>query len=401
VEVAVQLAESAEPGDDVGITTLLEAANVLLTTDPDTAALFGARALDIAPAHHPRRGEIVSTTAIAFHIAGNSDEAIEFVDRALRQTLPSEQEAEVRLGIAGMFAISPDIRIGAGRLALSLPGISHTLRARHLACLFHNLVTSGRIAQARAALEDARDTVDASGDIRASFTLHLAESALEYADDRFGPSLDLVTAAHREGIFAGDDQRLRLGHMWRGEVLSVLDRHDDARKVAADGLESARRDRQGWAFEMFETWLGRLLLRTGQLSEARAVLEGRFDLEDGMRLECSTPQVSWRSVAWRSISATRVRFGSSATPPTSCPSAGRRRFGVTPGGCSRSTRSPTGTPSPLRSGPAQRWIRMGGRSCLGSPWTSPTKCSWPGSRSRPATTNLPSWRWRSHATVLR
>src|SRR4029077_7390648 len=33
--------------------------------------------------------------------------------------------------------------------------------------------------------------------------------------------------------------------------------------------------------EMFETWHGRMLLRTGQLSEARAVLEGRYALEDG------------------------------------------------------------------------------------------------------------------------
>src|SRR4029077_5772522 len=210
VEVAVQLAESAELGDEVGITTLLEAANALSTTDPDTAAQFGLRALDITPAHHPRRGEIVSTTAIALHIAGNSDDAIAFADRALRQTLPPEQEAEVRLGIAGMFALSPDIRIGAGRQALSLPDLSQTLRARHLACLFHNLVTSGRVDQARVALEEARDTVDPSGDVRASFTLRLAESALEYADDRFEHSLDLITAAQRDGIFAGDDQRLRL-----------------------------------------------------------------------------------------------------------------------------------------------------------------------------------------------
>src|SRR5207245_5260231 len=180
-----------------------------------------------------------------------------------------------------MFAISPDIRIGAGRLALSLPGLSETLRARHLACLFHNLVTSGWVEEARAALEDARRVVDSAGDVRASFTLHLAESALEYADDRFGPSLDLVTAAHRDGIFAGDDQRLRLAHMWHGELLSVLDRHEDALAIAADGLAAAQRDRQGWAYQMFETWHGRMLLRTGRVSEALAVLEGRFALEDG------------------------------------------------------------------------------------------------------------------------
>jgi len=34
---------------------------------------------------------------------------------------------------------------------------------------------------------------------------------------------------------------------------------------------------------MFETWHGRMLLRTGRLSEAVAVLEGRFALEDGTR----------------------------------------------------------------------------------------------------------------------
>src|SRR5882724_11010845 len=55
---------------------LLGAAKALVTTDPDTAAQFGRRALEIAPVHHPQRGEIVDTTAIALHIAGDSEEAI-------------------------------------------------------------------------------------------------------------------------------------------------------------------------------------------------------------------------------------------------------------------------------------------------------------------------------------
>ena len=102
-------------------------------------------------------GRSSGTTAIALHIAGNSEQAIAFADRALRETLPALQEAEVRLSIAGMFAISPEIRIGAGRLALNLPDLPETLRARHLACLFHNLVTAGRLDEARAtARRDAR-----------------------------------------------------------------------------------------------------------------------------------------------------------------------------------------------------------------------------------------------------
>jgi len=281
VEVAVQLAASAEPGDEVAIDTLLEAAMALVTTDPDTAATFGQRALEIAPAHHPRRGEIVGTTAIALHIAGNSEEAIAFADQALRETLPATQEAEVRLSIAGMFAISPEIRISAGRLALSLPDLSQTLRARHLACLFHNIVTAGRVDEARAMLEEARAAVASADDARASFTLRVAESALEYTDDRFNPSLELITSAYRDGIFAGDDQRLRLAHMWHGELLSVTDRDDEGLAIASDGLAAAQRDRQGWAYQMFETWHGRMLLRTGRLTEALAVLEGRYALEDG------------------------------------------------------------------------------------------------------------------------
>src|SRR6185437_13517822 len=64
-------------------------------------------------------------------------------------------------------------------------------------------------------------------------------------------------------------------------LLSVADRYEEAFAIAADGLAAAQRDRQGWAYQMFETWHGRMLLRAGRLSEARAVLDGRFALEDG------------------------------------------------------------------------------------------------------------------------
>ena len=281
VEVATQLAASAQPGDDVAITTLLDAARALVTTDPDTAAQFGQRALEIAPFHHPQRGEIVGTTAIALHISGNSEEAIAFADRALRETLPTLQEAEVRLSIAGMFAISSAIRISAGRLALNLPDLSDVSRARHLACLFHNLIVAGHVEEARQLLEETRAALESVNDARASFTLHVAESALEYTDGDFDPSLALIASAYREGIFAGDDQRLRLAHMWHGELLGVTDRDEEALEIAADGLAAALRDRQGWAYRMFEIWHGRMLLRTGQLPEARAVLEAHFALEDG------------------------------------------------------------------------------------------------------------------------
>ena len=281
VEVALQLEASAEQGDAVAIETLLKAAQAVATTDPTTAARFGQRALEISSNQHPRRGEIVATTAIALHIAGNSEQARAFADIALRETLPAEQEAEVRLSIAGMFAISPDVRAGAGRLALALPRLSEVLRARHLACLVHNLMVSGRLEEAHEILEEARSAVALSGDGRAAFTLTFAEMAVEYSEGRFGRALELTVSARREGAGMGDDTRLRLAHMWHGEVLSDLDRYDEAFAIAADGLVSAERDRQEWTYQNFETWHARMLFQSGRLSEAAVALERRFGGEDG------------------------------------------------------------------------------------------------------------------------
>ena len=309
IEVAAQLAASAEPGDDIAVATLLDAAEALVATDSETAAQFGRRALEIAPTHHPRRGELVGITAIALHMAGRSEEAIAvFADTALREILPSEQEAEVRLRIAGMFAISPEIRIASGRAALMLPDVPEIVRARHLACLFHNLVTAGRIGDARTTLEEARALIATTHDVRASFTLRLAESALDYVDDRFSPALELVTAAYRDGIFAGDDQRLRLAHMWHGEVLSALDRDDEAFAIAADGLAAAERDRPGVGVSHVRG------LARPHAAASRGGCRRRQPCSRGAstwrtevtRPPCSTPPASSRWASWRSTPATAV-----------------------------------------------------------------------------------------------
>jgi DNA-binding CsgD family transcriptional regulator len=281
VEVAAQLAASAEFGDELAITMLLDAAKVSIVNDPSSSATFGRRALEIAPSHHPQHGDIVATTAIALHIAGDSEQAVAFADQALREKLPTLDEADVRLSIAGMFAISPEIRISAGQRALALPDLPEMLRARHLSSLSHNLVIAGHIDEARTVLAETRAAVESSEDPRTAFTLHVADSALEYIDGCFGSSLELITTAYYQGDSAGDDTRLRLAHMWVGELLSTHDRYEEALAIAAEGLANAQRDRQAWAFQMFETWHGRMLMRTGRLAEAQSVLDSRFALEDG------------------------------------------------------------------------------------------------------------------------
>jgi hypothetical protein len=121
VEIAAQIAASAEPGDEQAISILLRAGEVLATTDPSAGADLGWRALELAPRDHSLRGPLLAQTAVLLHSAGRVDEARAFADTQLRDALPAEQEAEVLLGIAGMFRVPPDARVAAGRQALGHP----------------------------------------------------------------------------------------------------------------------------------------------------------------------------------------------------------------------------------------------------------------------------------------
>jgi DNA-binding CsgD family transcriptional regulator len=283
VEVATQLAASAEPGDELAIATLLKAAEALGPTDPVAASDLSQRALELAPRKHPLRGPLVAQTAVWLHAAGRAREAKAFADTALREVLPPQQEAEVRLSIASMIAISHDVRAEAGRQALALPGLGTDLRARHLAILFYNLVTAGRLEEARIGLDEAKIAVQQAHNVDGQFVLELAESALAYADGRFGQALELVEAALRTSLNASDDARGRVAHQWRCDVLTMLDRLDEALQMSIENVAAAQRDRQGWALGLFEMGRGRQLLQMGRLSDAAAALDARFTTPDVAR----------------------------------------------------------------------------------------------------------------------
>src|SRR5208282_3931853 len=197
VEVATQLAASAAPGDEVAITTLMKASDVLGVTDPAHAAGLARRALDLAAGHHPLRGPLVARVAVLLHAAARSEEAMAFADGALRRVLPAEQEAEVRLSIATLFSISPDVRAESCRRALALPGLPPDLRARLLAQLFYNLVVAVRPDQAEQQLQETKQAVEATRDGAARFTTELAEAMLHYTRGHFETALALIDAALR------------------------------------------------------------------------------------------------------------------------------------------------------------------------------------------------------------
>jgi len=140
VEVAAQLADSASFGDTVAIGVLAEAAEALGTTDPAMSAELAERALLLMPERHELRGPLVGRRAVSLLAAGIRDEAKRYVDTVLRQTFPPAQQAQMRLRIASMFGLSPDMRVENARHGLALPDLSNDLRAELMAAEVHNLV---------------------------------------------------------------------------------------------------------------------------------------------------------------------------------------------------------------------------------------------------------------------
>ena len=160
LEVAYQLAASAEPGDDAAIATLMDATDALVAVDPAAAADLAGRALELATPRHPLVGPLVSRRATCLFAAGSADEAKSFADSALRATLPAEDEAQVRCAIAEMFYLCPDLRADNARAALALPGLSAEVREQLWTALFQAVVLAVRTEEALQLKPQARAAVE-------------------------------------------------------------------------------------------------------------------------------------------------------------------------------------------------------------------------------------------------
>jgi DNA-binding CsgD family transcriptional regulator len=276
LEIATRLAASAEPGDEVAITTLHEAARALSPTDPGMASEFTRKALALTADNDPDRAALVAETAVLLHAAGRDLEAREFANAALSRVLPPEAEAEVRLSIAQMYSLPADSRIESGRAALALPGISAALRARHLGVMVLSLVAAARPGEARAAVAGAEAAAQATNNASARLNLEFGRLALDEASFEYTSMMPRIQAIHRLGAEAGEDTQVQAAEWFRSSMLAALDRLDEALDVAQMGLAAAQRDHQAWIAPRWDIWRGWLLQQQGLLSDAGAALEGAF-----------------------------------------------------------------------------------------------------------------------------
>ncbi len=288
LEVAARLAASADFGDEVAITTLSKAADALDMIDPAAAADLSQCALGLVPRYHPSRQLLVAQTAIRLHSAGRIEAAKTFADTALRQALTPESEAEFRLMIATMFAVSPDVRADSCNKALALPNLSTYLRMLFLSNLFYNLVVAGRVDEAHRVLPDARRAIEEEGADCGYFVLELALSGLCYAEDRFAEAFEHVRRAGQNGEVCARDTSLTpqywyimqsrrfLTTQWLCDALTMADQCDEALQISVQSIARAQRERQAWGLNTFETGRGRQLVEMGLLPPAAAALRSRF-----------------------------------------------------------------------------------------------------------------------------
>jgi DNA-binding CsgD family transcriptional regulator len=275
VEVARQVASNAAPGDELAITTLIRASDSLSGTNPSQAADLAVWAFELATGRHPLRGLLTARAAILLHASGRIDDARTFADSALLLALPTVQEAEVRLAVASMFTVSPEVRAESCRRALALPGLPAELRARLHALLLHNTVVAVRPSQAQQLVIAARQAVNQTGDSAARFSLQVAEAALDYILGDFGAALTGTDAALRSATYPRLDPREYQARAMRCWILATLDRYEEALASADTGIRSAQQAGQARALQLFDAAHGRQLLQLGRLSEAAAVLRGR------------------------------------------------------------------------------------------------------------------------------
>jgi DNA-binding CsgD family transcriptional regulator len=276
VEVATQLVESAQPGDDIAIETAFKATEALGASNPAAAAELAEKALDLTPLRHALRGPLVAQRVVSLFAAGLAEEGKRFADSALRQAMPAEEEARVRASVASMFDLSPEVRSESARAGLALPALPTNLRAELWAALYHSLTVAGRTKEALEVEPSARQAAYASASEMRRFAFELPESGMAYQLLDFGRALDILLSAERRQLNGQGDAHARLAHMLRAWILAALDRYEDGLQAIDAGVIAAQRDRQNWALRIFETTRGRQMLQMGDFTAAALALEGRF-----------------------------------------------------------------------------------------------------------------------------
>jgi DNA-binding CsgD family transcriptional regulator len=114
-------------------------------------------------------------------------------------------------------------------------------------------------------------------DRTARFPLALSEGGLQYSDGHFAGALGLFETILRDGFADPHGLDELLTRLWRASTLFALDREADALRAAEDIITESLKRGFPFFLHVAEMTRGQLLLQTGRLEDASAMLSGRFD----------------------------------------------------------------------------------------------------------------------------
>ncbi|SNT55702.1 regulatory protein, luxR family [Streptosporangium subroseum] len=282
-QIAADLAETAEPGDDTAIALLRQAARDLAATAPSAAVEMSRRAIELSALDPLRQAGFIAEALPLFSRTGRAGEAVALAESALRRPLPVDVEAGIRLGltlVANQNSFTEAVR--QGRAGVALPGLPPRIRAQLMAMLAFNLalVDAEEIAEAESLLPAALAAADQAADQASRATLLSVGSII--ADHRLDirRALDLADQA----VAALRDVRhtdvLWMPGVWKTVLLSRLGRVEEALEEAADGVRKAQHQGQANLLRLWGRVRCRVYLDAGRLCDARAEAEAVLAMSD-------------------------------------------------------------------------------------------------------------------------
>ncbi|MFD8565499.1 AAA family ATPase [Streptomyces sp. NPDC059639] len=276
-DVAVLLAESAEPGDEASVKLLTHAAAELAGRAPAAAAELSARALRLLSDGDTDRPRMLAQTVSLLWLGGAHARALELAESAFREpgTPDPESEARLRLNLAGLTSQQSFTEaVRQGRLGAAVEGASAGLKAHSLAQLALNLTRGGTLEEARQTAVRARALAREAGQTAAEVTALTAESIVDFMRADWQQA---HAAVERAILLAKDVDPAELPYkpgMWRIYLQSSAGNSQQAVDGAEEGIRLARRHGQAATMHFWAMSRARFLLDAGRLEEARAEAEG-------------------------------------------------------------------------------------------------------------------------------
>jgi DNA-binding CsgD family transcriptional regulator len=272
VEVATQLARSAEPGDREAIGALRQAARTVSQSDASAAADLSKRALELMPTDDAEHGRVAAETVGLLNRARRYDESEELAVAALSRA-SDEEEAEIRLRLPAFTKHSTQRRVEENRRALELSDISQVTRTRHLALFAYNSMLDDKDGEHRKAAQNAAAAAESLGDLESKVIANLTLSCYDCADGHATRALDEVERL----CSLGSTDELPVAHLlatnYYTNLLALTGRLDEAAEQVVVGRERAKQECNALALDVWATIDGVVQLAAGRLSDARDAVE--------------------------------------------------------------------------------------------------------------------------------